>query len=194
MNNKLLSECDLTELTEQRESLVKENIGVMAKDPWYFERLAEIDRCISKLTAPIIEEGSKEVTGSDDNRPKPKDCYSVSTGQGEKNCVFPACHCGLPEPRRPFTNSEWTIEREYTSLGIQIIIQGGEQVEICTMQGWNYTGDNEEKTDAEFEGNAKLIASAPEMYNFIKEMAKRYENSEWIGGAAKELLTRINTK
>jgi hypothetical protein len=42
------------------------------------------------------EEPKKEVTGVDDNRPKPNYCYAKEQGYGEIGCVFPACHCGLP--------------------------------------------------------------------------------------------------
>jgi hypothetical protein len=43
-----------------------------------------------------FEEPKKEVTGVDDNRPKPNYCYAKEKGHGEIGCVFPACHCGLP--------------------------------------------------------------------------------------------------
>jgi hypothetical protein len=42
------------------------------------------------------EEPKKEVTGVDDNRPKPNYCYAKEQGHGEIGCVFPSCHCGLP--------------------------------------------------------------------------------------------------
>ena len=42
------------------------------------------------------EELKQEVTGVDDNRPKPNYCYAKEQGHGEIGCVFPACHCGLP--------------------------------------------------------------------------------------------------
>jgi len=42
------------------------------------------------------EEPKQEVTGVDDNRPKPNYCYAKEQGHGEIGCVFPACHCGLP--------------------------------------------------------------------------------------------------
>ena len=40
--------------------------------------------------------------------------------------------------------------------------------------------------------NAALIAAAPKMYAYIKEMAERYGNSEWIAGEAKKILDKIN--
>jgi hypothetical protein len=36
--------------------------------------------------------------------------------------------------------------------------------------------------------DAALIAAAPIMLKFIQEMAKRYENSEWIAGEANEII------
>jgi hypothetical protein len=42
------------------------------------------------------KEPKQEVTGVDDNRPKPNYCYVKEQGYDEIGCVFPACHCGLP--------------------------------------------------------------------------------------------------
>ena len=47
-----------------------------------------------------------EVTGTDDNRPKPKYCFARDISNlDESFCVFPACHCGLP-------NSDLTPAKE----------------------------------------------------------------------------------
>jgi hypothetical protein len=53
------------------------------------------DDCYYEIIIPQ-EEPKKEVTGVDDNRPKPNYCYAKEQGHGEIGCVFPACHCGLP--------------------------------------------------------------------------------------------------
>jgi hypothetical protein len=53
------------------------------------------DEPLYKIIIPQ-EEPKKEVTGVDDNRPKPNYCYAKEQGHGEIGCVFPACHCGLP--------------------------------------------------------------------------------------------------
>jgi len=39
---------------------------------------------------------NKELTEQEDDRPKPEICYAEEIGE-KSNCVFPACHCGLPE-------------------------------------------------------------------------------------------------
>ncbi len=41
---------------------------------------------------------------------------------------------------------------------------------------------------------ARLIAAAPAMYNFIKEMAFRYAKSEWIADEANKIINSINYK
>jgi hypothetical protein len=58
----------------------------------------EFDSAPNLLYKIIIpqEEPKKEVTGVDDNRPKPNYCYAKEQGHGEIGCVFPSCHCGLP--------------------------------------------------------------------------------------------------
>lgn len=45
-----------------------------------------------------------EVTGTDDNRSKPNYCYAKIEQGEEKGCIFPACHCGLP-------NQEVNVEK-----------------------------------------------------------------------------------
>jgi hypothetical protein len=57
------------------------------------------------------KEGYKrEVTGIDDNRPKPNYCYAKEHGN-EKNCVFPVCHCGLPIKEQKQETPEEAAER-----------------------------------------------------------------------------------
>jgi len=58
------------------------------------------------------EEPKKEVTGVDDNRPKPNYCYAKEQGHGEIGCVFPACHCGLPIKQETLEEVEENIDRE----------------------------------------------------------------------------------
>jgi hypothetical protein len=48
------------------------------------------------MTIVNVEEPKQEITGVDDNRPKPNYCYAKEQGHGKVGCVFPACHCGLP--------------------------------------------------------------------------------------------------
>ena len=64
-----------------------------------FYDLFEFEKDSSRKQYKIIipkEEPKQEVTGVDDNRPKPNYCYAKEQGHGEIGCVFPACHCGLP--------------------------------------------------------------------------------------------------
>ena len=53
---------------------------------------------------------------------------------------------------------------------------------------------HEGKHKEEHEANARLIAEAPAMYKYIKEIAFRYEKDEWISGEAKAIINRINNK
>jgi hypothetical protein len=65
------------------------------------------------------EEPKKEVTGVDDNRPKPNYCYAKEQGHGEIGCVFPACHCGLPiKQEEPLQETfEEAAEKKYPLKG-----------------------------------------------------------------------------
>jgi hypothetical protein len=51
---------------------------------------------LKNLKRNNMENLKKEVTGVDDNRPKPNYCYVKEQGHGGIGCVFPVCHCGLP--------------------------------------------------------------------------------------------------
>jgi hypothetical protein len=87
-----------------------ERVEIETKDNWYvhtgsgkywedepvrMKRLLNLGDYEYKIIIPQ-EEPKKEVTGVDDNRPKPNYCYAKEQGHGEIGCVFPACHCGLP--------------------------------------------------------------------------------------------------
>jgi hypothetical protein len=62
------------------------------------------------------EESKKEVTGVDDNRPKPNYCYAKEQDHGEIGCVFPACHCGLPIKEEPKQGTLEEAARQYAGL------------------------------------------------------------------------------
>ena len=47
-------------------------------------------------------------------------------------------------------------------------------------------------TKAERNANARLIAAAPDMYDFIKEFAEVFEGTPFEARAAKALLAKIN--
>jgi hypothetical protein len=87
-----------------------ERVEIETKDNWYvhtgsgkywedepvrMKRLLNLGDYEYKIIIPQ-EEPKQEVTGVDDNRPKPNYCYAKEQGHGEIGCVFPACHCGLP--------------------------------------------------------------------------------------------------
>lgn len=40
--------------------------------------------------------------------------------------------------------------------------------------------------------NARLIQCNEELISFVKEMANRYSNSEWIGGEAKKIIEKLS--
>jgi hypothetical protein len=69
------------------------------------------DMSLYKIIIPK-EKPKKEVTGVDDNRPKPNYCYAKEQGHGEIGCVFPACHCGLPIKQETLEEVEENIDRE----------------------------------------------------------------------------------
>lgn len=84
-----------------------------------------------------------------------------------------------------YTKGKW----EYTELkGIKefCIHSGGDQ--IC------YTDkmDSEQTQEANANRIVQAVNNFDAMYNFIKEMATRYEKSEWIAGEANKILNNIN--
>jgi len=85
------------------------------------------------------------------------------------------------EQREGFTRGEW-VRRDLEILGPYETNK-----HICEITG-NFMNKSEALA------NAALIAAAPTMYAFIKEMAERYSNSEWIAGRAKEILLKANPK
>lgn len=70
------------------------------------------------------------------------------------------------------TQGELRIVTNYTGLGVEKIIEGGNQIEICVLRGYNYTGDTEEKTDQEFAANAELISLAPQLAKRVIELGE----------------------
>jgi hypothetical protein len=103
-----------------------EFVEVEKKDNWYthtgsgkywedepvrMKRLLNLGDYEYKIIIPQ-EEPKKEVTGVDDNRPKPNYCYAKEQGHGEIGCVFPACHCGLPIKQETLEEVEENIDRE----------------------------------------------------------------------------------
>jgi len=72
--------------------------------------------------------------------------------------------------------SEW-YKMKANQMGVPFIIaEGNKTIFQCY-------GDNAEK-------NTNLALAAPEMLEFIIEMAKRYPNSEWISKEANELIKK----
>lgn len=79
------------------------------------------------------------------------------------------------------TQGELRIVTNYTGLGVEKIIEGGNQIEICVLRGYNYTGDTEEKTDQEFAANAELISLAPQLAKRVIELEEvMREVDAWV--------------
>jgi len=78
-----------------------------------------------------------------------------------------------------FTSGKWVVN------GLEVRNDKGEFVASCMCKYGSVKEDL---------ANAQLIAQAPAMYRFIKEMALRYANSEWIAGEAEAILSRIDNK
>ncbi len=72
-----------------------EEVKVINNETGNYREFDSTPNLLYKIIIPK-EEPKKEVTGVDDNRPKPNYCYAKEQGHGEIGCVFPACHCGLP--------------------------------------------------------------------------------------------------
>lgn len=106
----------------------------------------------------------------EDERPKPEKCYAVETNQGAENCVFPACHCGLPQteqtPDSKGLQDEFYIsKKEYNMEGVQIWKGEGDEMElICSVMP---------DKNSNHEANAKLICDAVNNYQSLVEQNKK---------------------
>jgi len=95
-----------------------------------------------------------------------------------------------------FTPGEWEIQgpkiQELSKqIYFSIITKQPETKDgSYVMPGFYYP--HSIQTPEEMEANSRLIASAPNMYNYIKELVTRYENSPWIFNEGKAILNRIN--
>jgi len=82
------------------------------------------------------------------------------------------------------TKGKWKYSKIMNFSDTLVSFIATEEKEIAQLRGC-VNGD-----EIEAEANAKLIAAAPEMLNFIIEMAERYPNSEWIYKEANELIKK----
>ena len=74
-----------------------------------------------------------------------------------------------------FTKGEWFIERYHTMLDVSVVGKGA----ICTVDTDHVMDECMIDPTPEQEANANLIASAPDMYEMIKEVADMQK--QWYG-------------
>ncbi len=78
---------------------------------------------------------------------------------------------------------EWEVKKSSQYGNRTHVKAGGKQIFVIE----HYTENDAERDEIE-----NLIAESKNMYEFIKEMAETYSNSEWIAGRANEIINHIN--
>jgi hypothetical protein len=125
------------------------------------------------------EEPKREVTGVDDNRPKPNYCYAKEQGHGEIGCVFPACHCGLPIKEEPkqYTSEELKGFEDFKKMIKPKQETLEEAAERLYPENWESIMEGKHDTNS-YERNsfikgakyqAKMMYSLEEVINIQKE-------------------------
>jgi hypothetical protein len=120
-----------------------------------------------------LKDGSKqfvpkqEVTGIDDNRPKPDFCYAIEQGYNKTDCVFPACHCGLSVKERGIT---------ITHVGKQETLEEAKQRLYPHIEGEEILNTQNSEGRVDFEKGAKW--QAERMYG-EEDLRKAFEAGEF---------------
>lgn len=94
-------------------------------------------------------------------------------------------------PPTPGNDNQESGEHWICGHAKMINAYGGTYWTCPVLFGDSVEADANGDTKEQAEANARLIASAPDMFRFIKEMAERYANSEWIAGEANKLINSI---